>query len=88
MPEPEQYNSKRTYQPVNGLTSEKQDRSSTIQDRSGKCLTEKQEVLSRWTEYYSEQYNHENCDNNTAMSVVSPKKKIYNRSFVREMRLQ
>ena len=26
------------------LTSEKQDRSSAIQDRSGKCLTEEQEI--------------------------------------------
>ena len=32
-------NSKRAYQLVKDLTSEKQDRSSTIQDKSGKCLT-------------------------------------------------
>ena len=43
------------------LTSEKQGRSSTIQDRSRKCLTEEQEFLSRWTEYYSALYNHESC---------------------------
>ena len=34
-------NSKRTYKLVKDLTSEKQGRSSTIQDKSGKCLTEK-----------------------------------------------
>ena len=39
-------NSKRAYQLVKDLTSEKQDRSSTIQDKSGKCLTEEKEILS------------------------------------------
>ena len=33
-------NNKRAYQMVKDLTSEKQGRSSTIQDKSGKCLTE------------------------------------------------
>ena len=46
-------NSKRAYQLVKDLTSEKQGRSSTIQDKSGKCLTEEKEILSRWTEYCS-----------------------------------
>ena len=50
-------NSKRAYQLVKDLTSEKQGRSSTIQDKSGKCLTEEKEILSRWTEYCSELYN-------------------------------
>ena len=34
---------------------------STIQDKSGKCLTEEKEILSRWTEYCSELYNYESC---------------------------
>ena len=38
---------KRAYQLAKGLTSEKHDRSSTIQDKSGKCLTEETEILSR-----------------------------------------
>ena len=46
-------NSNRAYQLVMDLTSEKQGRSSTIQGRSGKCVTEEQEILSRWTEYCS-----------------------------------
>ena len=54
-------NSKRAYQLVKDLTSEKQGRSSTIQDKSGKCLTEEKEILSRWTEYCSELYNYESC---------------------------
>ena len=40
-------NSKRAYQLVMDLTSEKQDRPSFIQDKSGKCLTEENEILSR-----------------------------------------
>ena len=40
-------NSKRAYQLVKELTSEKQGRSSTIQDKTGKCLTEDNEILSR-----------------------------------------
>ena len=49
------------------LTAEKQSRSSTIQDRSGKCLTEEQEILCRWTEYCSELYNHESCGDNAVL---------------------
>ena len=39
-------NSKRAYHLVKDLTSEKESMSSTIQDRSGKCLTEKQRFSS------------------------------------------
>ena len=43
-------NSKKAYQLVKDLTSEKQGRSSTIQDKSGKCLTKEQQILSRWAD--------------------------------------
>ena len=33
----------------------------TVQDRSGKCLTEEQQILNQWTEYCSELYNHKAC---------------------------
>ena len=36
----------------------KKGNASTIQDRPRKCLTEEWEILKRWTEYYSELYNH------------------------------
>ena len=36
----------------------KQGKATTIQDRSGKCLTEERQILKRWTEYCSELYNH------------------------------
>ena len=54
------------------LTSEKQGRSSTVQDKSGKCLTEEKEILSRWTEYCSELYNYESCGDNTVLDCSQP----------------
>ena len=52
-------NSKKTYQLVKNLTAEKQGKSTTIQDKSEKCLTEENEILNRWTEYCSDLYNYE-----------------------------
>ena len=49
------------------LTSEKQGRSSTIQDKSEKCLTEENEILSRWTQYCSELYNYKSCGDNAVL---------------------
>ena len=57
---------------VRNLTSEKQGRSSTIQDNSGKCLTEEKEILSRWTEYCSELYNYESCGDNAVQDCSQP----------------
>ena len=51
-------NSKRAYQLVKHLTTVKQGKATTVQDRSRKCLTEEREILNRWTEYCSELYNH------------------------------
>ena len=50
--------SKRAYQLVKDLTTVKQGEATTVQDLSGKCLTEEQQILNRWTEYCSELYNH------------------------------
>ena len=69
---PEQINSKRAYKLLKDLTSEKQGRSSTIQDKSGKRLTEEKEILSRWTEYCSELYNYESCGDNTVLDCSQP----------------
>ena len=52
-------NSKKAYQLVKDLTTEKQGKSTTIQDKSGKCLTEENEILNRWTEYCSDINNYE-----------------------------
>ena len=81
-------NSKRAYQLVKDLASEKQGRSSTIQDKSGKCLTEEKRFSA------DGQNIAQNC---TTMRVVettlywtaaSPRKKICNQSSVRKLRLQ
>ena len=50
---------KKAYQVVKDLTTEKQAKSTTKQDKSGKCLTEKNEILNRWTDYCSDLYNFE-----------------------------
>ena len=65
-------NNKRAYQLVKDLTSEKQGRSSTIQDKSGKCLTKEKEILSRWTDYCSELYNYESCRDNAVLNCSQP----------------
>ena len=65
-------NSKTAYQLMKDLTSEKQGRSSTIQDKSGKCLTEKQGILSRWTEYFPELHNYESCGDNAVLDCSQP----------------
>ena len=44
-------NSKRANQFLKDLTTVKQGKASTVQDCSGKCLTEEREMLNRWTEY-------------------------------------
>ena len=54
------------------LTSEKQGRSSTIQDKSWICLTKEKEILSRWTEYCSELYNYESCGDNAVLDCSQP----------------
>ena len=53
-------NSNRAYQLVKDLTTVKQGKATTVQDRSGKCLTEERQILNQWTEYCSELYNYEN----------------------------
>ena len=58
------------------LTSEKQGRSSTIQDKSGKCLTEEKEILSRWTKYCSDLYNYESCEDNTVLDCSQPPEEV------------
>ena len=51
-------NSKKAYQLVKDLTTEKQGKSTTIQDKSGKCLTEENEILNTLKEHCSDIYNY------------------------------
>ena len=52
------YNSKKAYKLVQDPIGTKQERNTTIQDKGGTCLTEKEDILKRWTEYCSELYNY------------------------------
>ena len=62
-------NSMRAYRLVRDHV--KKGKATTIQDRSGKCLTEEQEILDRYTEYCFELYNKkENGD--TSIPNCSP----------------
>ena len=63
-------NSKRVYQLVKDLTTAKQGNATTVQDSSGKCLTEEREILNRWTEYFTELYNHK--ANGVPSALVCP----------------
>ena len=49
---------KKAYHLVKDLTTVKQGKATTVQDRSGKCLTEERQILKRKTEYCSELYNY------------------------------
>ena len=40
------------------LTTVKQGKATTVQDRSGECLTQERQILKRWTECCSELYNY------------------------------
>ena len=62
-------NSKKAYQMVKDLTSTKQGRTTTIEDKDKKCLTEEQEILKRWTEYCSELYNYRTTGDPEVLNV-------------------
>ena len=47
-------NSKTAYQLVKDLTTVKQGKATTVQERSGKCFTGEREILKRWEEYCTE----------------------------------
>ena len=51
-------NRKKAYQLVKELTSFKQGRTTTIQEKAGKCLTEEQDIPKRWTGFCCELYTH------------------------------
>ena len=47
-------NSKKVYQLMKDLTTAKQDKATTVQDRSGRSPTEERQILNRWREHRSE----------------------------------
>ena len=50
------------------LTTVKQGKATTVQDRSGKCLTEERQILNRRTEYSSELSNYKASGDPSALN--------------------
>ena len=63
---------------MKALTSSKQGRTTTIQDKAGKCLTEEQDILKRRTEYFSELYTRTTTGDPKVLDVPPS---IYNDSY-------
>ena len=51
-------NTKKDYQIANELTKKKDKIIVNVHDKYGNCITDKTEVLKRWTAYCSELYTH------------------------------
>ena len=70
---PRKNNRKKAYQLVKDRTTVKQGNATTTKDRSGKCLTEEQQIPKRWTEYCSELYNRKaNGDPSVLICLQTP----------------
>ena len=61
----------------------KQERTTTIQDKGGTCLTENEDILKRWTEYCSELYNYR-ATGDPEMLNVPPATNNANHPILRE----
>ena len=83
-------NSKRVYQLVKDVTTVKQGKAATVQDHSGKCLTEERHVLNLWTEYYSERYNHKANGDPSVLNCTQTdtEERMTTPSFAEKWRLQ
>ena len=65
-------NTKRAYQIVKDLTKPKDNAAVNIQDKHGKCITDKMDVRKRWTEYCSELYSHNAEGDDEVLAVNEP----------------
>ena len=82
-------NSKRAYQLVTDLTSEKQGGSTNIQDKSGKDLIQKNTRFSAGGQNIAHNYTTTRAMVTMQFWIaVSPQKKICNRFLERKLRLQ
>ena len=65
-------NSKIAYETIKELTKTEQPRTTVIEDKDGKLLTESSAVLGRWTQYCQELYNHKlNIDEDIVKEKVN-----------------
>ena len=81
-------NSKRVYQLVKDLTNVKQGKETTVQDHSGKCLTEDLQILNGWTEYCSEMYNYKANGDPSVLNCLQTHMKTATSFFTKKGRLQ
>ena len=81
-------NSKRAYQLVKDLTPVKQGKATTVQDRSGKCLTEERQILNQWTEYCPELYNYKANGDLSVLNCPQTDTEDDHPSFAEKWRLQ
>ena len=80
-------NSKRAYQLAKDLTTEKEEKATTVQDRSGNCITEERQIPNRCIEYCSELYNHK--ANGDPSVLNCPKtQRMTTPAFAKKWRLQ
>ena len=70
--EKQQKPAEKAYQLVKELTSSKQGRTTAIQDKAGKCPTEEQDILKRWTEYCPELYTHTTTGDPKVLNAPPP----------------
>ena len=62
-------NTKKAYQLVKELTNTKQERTTAIQNKDGKVLTEEKEIINRWTEYCADLYEHKAIGDQEVLKV-------------------
>ena len=65
-------NTKRSYQIFKDLTKPKDNAAVYIQDKHGKCITDKMDVRKRWTQYCSELYSHNAEGDDEVLAVNEP----------------
>ena len=85
---PTKNNSKRAYQLVKDLTTLKHGKATTVQDHSGKCLTEERQILNQWTEYCSELYNYKANGNPSVLNCTQTDTEDDHPSFAEKWSLQ
>ena len=62
----------RAYQIVKYLTKPKQRASTNIQNKDGNCINDKNGVIIKWTQYYSELYNFNNDKDTSILNATEP----------------
>ena len=73
---------------VKDLTTVKQGKATTVQDRSGECLTEERDILNRWAEYCTDYTNTRPMEIHQYSTVPIQTQRMTTPSFAEKWRLQ